>query len=49
MDKYLFNQTEHDIEIKSIGIILESCNEYEIPYELIHLFIENMELINKLT
>lgn len=45
MDKYLFNDTDEHLEIKSLGVVLEEHNEYEIPYAMAHLFIENEELL----
>lgn len=45
MDKYLFNDTNELIYIKSIGLTLEPHNEFVVPYEMIHILVENPELI----
>lgn len=45
MDKYLFNQTEEPIYIESIGVTLGPCDEYVVSYEMIHIFVENPEIV----
>lgn len=46
MNKYLLNQTEDPILIKSVGINLEPSIAYDLPYELASVFIENSEVIS---
>ena len=49
MNKYLFNNTDHIIYIESLDLTLEPYNEFEVPYEMIHIYVDNAELLHHIT